>query len=191
MSVWLAKQSVLLLFFFFGRQKWNENEKCIWYLQSTVFCNSCYQIQLKGKLKNWEITEAYGVHEWEVQRNRVRERRYCYEVDGLCYASFTLRRPYKTWLSLRDHLVLFRPAQTTMPSRPLKKEIRTRKFLKGASIYKQVYAKKTDIVSIGEYAEVRQANHTATETHETSRKCITSKIQAHLFWWICFSTCWG
>ena len=91
-------------FFFFGRQKWNENEKCIWYLQSTVFCNSCYQIQLKGKLKNWEITEAYGVHEWEVQRNRVRERRYCYEVDGLCYASFTLRRPYKTWLSLRDHL---------------------------------------------------------------------------------------
>ena len=80
-----------------------------------------------------------------------------------------------------DQKVLFRPAQTTMPSRPLKKEIRTRKFLKGASIYKQVYAKKADIVSIGEYAEVRQANHTATETHETSRKCITSEIKAHLF----------
>ena len=27
-------------------------------------------------------------------------------VDGLCYATFTLRRPYKTWLSLRDHLRL-------------------------------------------------------------------------------------
>ena len=57
-------------------------------------------------------------------------------------------------------VVLFGPAQTTMPSRPLKKEIRTRKFLKRASIYKQVYANKADIVSIGEYAKVRQANHT-------------------------------
>ena len=80
-----------------------------------------------------------------------------------------------------DDPVLFRPAQTTMPSRPLKKEIRTRKFLKRASIYKQVYANKADIVSIGEYSKVRQANHTRTETRETSRTCITSEIKAHLF----------
>ena len=80
-----------------------------------------------------------------------------------------------------DWRVLFRPAQTTMPSRPLKKEIRTRKFLKGASIYKQVYAKKADIVSIGEYAEVRQANHTATETHETSGNASRVKSKRTFF----------
>ena len=95
--------------------------------------------------------------------------------------SSALSSPRTVESALWETYVLFRPAQTTMPSRPLKKEIRTRKFLKGASIYKQVYANKADIVSIGEYAEVRQANHTATETHETSRKCITSEIKAHLF----------
>ena len=79
---------------------------------------------------------------------------------------FVLRSVYATPGPIRHGyhfvttFVLFGPAQTTMPSRPLKKEIRTRKFLKRASIYKQVYANKADIVSIGEYAKVRQANHT-------------------------------
>ena len=78
--------------------------------------------------------------------------------------------------------VLFRPAQTTMPCRPLKKEVRTRKFLERISIYIRIYAYKADIGNIGENAKVKQTSHNSNSTtHETSRKCITSEIEAHLF----------
>ena len=102
-SVWLAKQSVL---FFFGRQSEMNTRSVFGICKALSLAIVVTRYNSKWKLKNWKLTETYGVHEWEVQRNRVRERRCCYEVDGLCYAPFTLRRPYKTWLSLRDHLRL-------------------------------------------------------------------------------------